>query len=311
MTDIRGVDLNLLGPLAVLLEERHVSRAAERAAMSQPAMSRALRKLRGALDDELLVRSAGEYRLTARAERIQRQLSEILPRLESLLSDQPFDPRSGSRVFRLAGTDYVISVTAPALVRRVRSESPGSTLRFQAWHPAAHEDAERGVLDVVLTGGAAPPPLRSEPLFEDRYVCALAAGHPCADRSELTLDAYLASGHVVVDVRDGRQGAVDQRLDALGRPRRAVVTVPYHAVTVDVVRGTDLIATLPERLAVELVTDDTVAFVGAPAALTPVTFSMGWHPRLDDDPAQRWLRDMLRAAGAREEPALPGDGQRR
>ena len=289
------MDLNLLGPLAALLEERHVSRAADRMTMSQPAMSRALQRLRVALDDELLVRGGGGYQLTARGERVQGQLNGILPRLESLLADEPFDPRSASPTFRLAGTDYVLSVVAPQLLQRVFEESPRATLRFEAWRHAAYDDVERGALDIVLTGGAAPPPLRTEELFDDRYVCAISASHPHADRGDLTLDEYLACAHIVVDVIDGRQGAVDQRLDAIGRPRRASVTVPYHAVAASAVRGTNLLATLPRRIVDGLINEQSIVLLDPPREISPMTFSMGWHPRVDDDPAQRWMRDMIRA----------------
>jgi DNA-binding transcriptional LysR family regulator len=98
--DLRGIDLNLLMPLQALLRERHVSRAAEHVAMSQPAMSRALRTLRAVFDDELLVRGPGGYRLTPRAERLQRDLAATLPRLENLLSEATFNPQDAATTLR-------------------------------------------------------------------------------------------------------------------------------------------------------------------------------------------------------------------
>lgn len=113
--DIPGIDLNLLGPLIALLEERHVSRAAERAHMSQPAMSRTLRKLRVIFDDELLLRAPGGYRLTPRAERLQRELAVALPQIEGLFSEELFDPFRALQNFRLAGNDYLLSVVGRVL----------------------------------------------------------------------------------------------------------------------------------------------------------------------------------------------------
>ena len=294
--DIPGVDLNLLGPLAALLRERHVSRAAERAHMSQPAMSRALAALRRVFGDELLVRSGGGYRLTPRAERLQRDLAAILPQMESLFTGTPYDPLTADHAFRLAGTDYVLSVLGPALVRSALAQAPAVTLHFAGWHEGVYHDAERGALDVAFTGGAAPPPLRSEPLFEDRYVCVMSAGHPLAANRTLTLSDYLDCDHVVVDVLAGRQGAVDTRLEALGRARRASVTVSYHALAAAAVRDTRLVATLPRRFAGHLTADPALAVTGAPEETGTLSFSMAWHPRLDGDPAQRWLRDTVRAA---------------
>jgi DNA-binding transcriptional LysR family regulator len=294
-TDIPGIDLNLLGPLTALLRERHVSRAAERAHMSQPAMSRALASLRRVFGDELLVRSGGGYRLTPRAERLQRDLAGVLPQLESLFTETPYDPLTADHAFRLAGTDYVLSVIGPPLVRHVLAQAPAVTLHFAGWHEGTGHDVERGALDLAFTGGAAAPPLRSEPLFDDRYVCVMSAGHPLAAKSTLTLEDYLDCDHVVVDILAGRQGAVDTRLDALGRARRASVTVPYHALAAATIRETRLVATLPRRLASHLTADRTLAMTGAPEEIGTMSFSMTWHPRLDADPAQRWLRDGIRA----------------
>jgi DNA-binding transcriptional LysR family regulator len=294
--NIDGVDLNLLAPLAALLEERHVSRAAERRHMSQPAVSRALRELRAVFDDELLVRSAGAYQLTPRAERLQRELAETLPRLQSLFSIEPFDPRNTGHTFRVAGSDFLLSVIAPPLLRQALAQSPSSMVRFDGWSDSVYLDAERGALDIVFTGGAAPPPLRSEPLFEDSYSCLLSAEHPLARAGAPTLDAYLDCDHVIINIAEARQGAVDIRLGALGRPRRANVTVPYHALAAAVVQDTNLIATLPNRLLDALTIPTSLSIIPTPAAITPVCFFMAWHPRLDNDPAQQWLRETIRAA---------------
>ena len=294
--NIEGVDLNLLVPLAALLEERHVSRAAERQHMSQPAMSRALRELRAVFDDELLVRSAGAYQLTPRAERLQRELAETLPRLQSLFSIKPFDPRNAGHTFRLASTDFLLSVIAPPLLRQALAQSPSSTFRFDGWSDTVYLDAERGALDIVFTFGAAPPPLRSEPLFEDSFSCLLSSEHPLATAAKPTLDAYLDCDHVIINIAEGRQGVIDIRLGALGRPRRANVTVPYTALAAAVVQETNLIATLPNRLLDALTFPTSLSVIPTPAEITPISFSMAWHPRLDNDPAQQWLRETIRAA---------------
>jgi DNA-binding transcriptional LysR family regulator len=264
--------------------------------MSQPAMSRALRELRAVFDDELLVRSAGAYQLTPRAERVQRELAETLPRLQSLFSIEPFDPRNAGHTFRLASTDFLLSVIAPPLVRQALAQSPTSTFRFDGWSDTVYLDAERGALDIVFTFGAAPPPLRSEPLFEDSFSCLLSAEHPLARAGEPTLDAYLDCDHVIINIAEGRQGAVDIRLGALGRPRRANVTVPYTALAAAVVQETNLIATLPNRLLDALTIPTSLSVIPTPAEITPISFSMAWHPRLDNDPAQQWLRETIRAA---------------
>ncbi len=292
-TPRQRVDLNQLVALAALLDERHVSRAADRIGLSQPATSRALRRLRHALGDELLVRTRDGYQLTPRAERVHRELAAILPRLEVLFGGEHFDPATATDSFRLAGTDYTTSVLGPGVVRRAFREAPGTTMTFTTWHDAIFSDVAHGLVDLAFAAVSVDPALRSELLFEERFVCLVSAEHPLAGREALALEEFLAASHVVVDVlRDG-QSAVDRTLTELGHHRRAALSVPYHTAAVLAVPGTDLVATLPSRL-VSTLDDPALRVVGAPAEVEAMPYLMSWHPRLDDDPAQRWLRDLVR-----------------
>ncbi|WP_353946359.1 LysR family transcriptional regulator [Streptomyces sp. HUAS MG91] len=295
MVHMERVDLNLLGPLAALLTERHVSRAAELAGMSQPAMSRALQRLRDTFGDELLVRAPGGYRLTPRAERIQTRLGAVVPRLETLFAPETFVPGEAAEAFRIAGTDYA-SVVVPALFRRVFRESPHSTLDFGRWHDGIVEDIDHGRVDLLFhAAGKVSSGLRTEHLFDDPFLCVMARDHPLAEGPRPTLEDYLDAAHVVVGTVGGRQIAIDDPLDRHHRPRRAALSVPYHSVAARAVPGTSLIATLPRRFAVEHATDPALRVLPAPHEIGPLRYHMAWHPRLDDDPAQRWLRDTVRA----------------
>ena len=294
MVHMERVDLNLLGPLSALLTERHVSRAAELAGMSQPAMSRALQRLRDTFGDELLVRAPGGYRLTPRAERIQHGLDAVVPRLETLFAPETFAPAEAAEAFRIAGTDYA-SVFVPALFQRVFSRSPRSTVDFGRWHDDIAEDIDHGRVDLLFhAAGKVSPGLRTEHLFDDPFMCVMARDHPLADVRQPALDDYLDAVHVVVGTVAGRQVAIDDLLDRHHRPRRAGLCVPYHSVAARAVPGTALIATLPRRLAVEHTADPALRVLPAPPEITPLRYHMAWHPRLDDDPAQRWLRDTVR-----------------
>jgi len=292
---IESVDLNLLGPLNALLEERHVSRAADRLRMSQPAMSRALQRLRVTLGDELLVRGPRGYQLTPRAEQIQAELQYAIPRLEHVFSGETFDPASAARAFRLAGTDYTVSVLSGPLLRLVFQQAPGSTLRFERWHHGVFSDAEHGMIDLLIHGGAAPPPLRSRVLFEEGYACLVSSEHPFAEHSAISLADYLQCEHIVIDVTDGQQGHVDRTLESLGRHRRAAVTVPYHTAAAAAVPGTSLVATLPASFAVQHAKPGLTTVIPAPEQIGAMDYAMSWHPRLDNDPAHRWLRNTISA----------------
>jgi DNA-binding transcriptional LysR family regulator len=292
-TQLQNVDLNLLVALAALLEERHVSRAADRIGLSQPATSRALQRLRRTLDDELLVRTRDGYQLTPRAERIQRELAGILPRLEVLFGVEGFDPATATDGFRLMGTDFATSVLGPGLSRRLFREAPGTSMTFRQWHDGVFDDVSHGLVDLAFAAVAVDPALRSELLFEDRFVCLMATTNPLADRDALTLNEFLGAAHIMVDVLQGEQSAVDRRLTELGQHRTAALSVPYHTAAVLAVPETLLVATLPARLVSTLDNPD-LRVVGAPPEVEPMPYLMTWHPRLDDDPAQRWLRDLVR-----------------
>jgi DNA-binding transcriptional LysR family regulator len=292
-SQLQRVDLNLLVALAALLDERHVSRAADRIGLSQPATSRALQRLRRTLDDELLVRTRDGYQLTPRAERIRRELGGILPRLEVLFGTEGFDPQAATDSFRLMGTDFTTSVLGPGLSRRLFRAAPGVSMTFQQWHNGVFDDVAHGLVDLAFVAVSTDPALRSELLFDERFVCLMSASNPLADHETLSLDDFLGAAHVMVDVLQGEQSAVDRRLTELGHHRTAALSVPYHTAAVLAVPGTRLVATLPTRL-VSTLDDPHLRVVKAPPEVEPMPYLMMWHPRLDDDPAQRWLRDLVR-----------------
>jgi len=295
---LENVDLNLLPPLFALLEERNISRAAERIGLSQSAMSRALQRLRRVLDDDLLVRSARDYRLTPRASRLRAQLAALVPQLDELFFGDVFDPAAQRRTIRIAASDYATAVVGPALVRRVAAEAPLAAVRFVAWHGRVFDDLAVGDLDLAFFGAQPPAPLRTEELFTDRFVCVAAHDHPLAGRTELSLDAYLGCRHVAIDVTAGTQPAIDRVLAGRGTPRDIASIVPFHAVAPLVLPGTALLVTLPARLVPSLPGGDRLAVLPAPPEIETLSFRVAWHPRVDSDPGSRWLRDVIRAAAA-------------
>src|ERR1700694_1617941 len=204
-THIERVDLNLLLPLVALLEERHVSRAATRVGLSQPAMSRALQRLRRVLDDALLIRSTDGYRLTPRANQIHAQLATIVPQLESLLATEAFNPREAPQSIHLAGTDYPASALGPAICREILAQSPHSTVRFHTWGDGIADQIKQGRVDLGFFGGYIPDDLSSTELLIEKFVCVVAKDHPFADKSAITLAEYLQCKHVIIDVAAGQQ----------------------------------------------------------------------------------------------------------
>jgi len=295
---VTRADLNLLRALFALLEERHVTRAAKRCFLSQPAMSRALDRLRQTFGDELLIRVGRHYERTARGERLLRDLESLLPRLDLLLKGAQFDPAQSEERFRLTMTDHACVVVLPALVRRVSNVAPKSRLEVIPWHDERFEDVEAGRLDLVLDVAGAPPKLNSEILFKDSFVCVVASRHPFK-KGRFTLNEYLKYRHVVVDVLSGQQTPVDRPLAVLGLKRSVGLVLPYFQPACLAVAQSNMILSMPNRLARELEKIAAVRVIKAPPELAGFNYEMTWHARLTADPAHAWFRDQIRAV-ARE-----------
>lgn len=296
-THIDRMDLNLLSALVALLEERQVSRAATRVGLSQPAMSRALQRLRRLFDDQLLIRDPSGLRLTTRAEDLYRQLTTVIPLLETLLAPSNFNPQTDTGPVNIAGTDYAVHTYGPAICRHIGQQSPDTPVRFHSWRTDdVTEQIRRGTVDLGLSGSHLPVDFNAVELLTERFVCLVAADHPLAGRSGLTVTDYLSFGHVVVDVAGGHQPDVDVPLAASGRRRRPAITVAYHTAAPLMLPGTTLIATLPARLLPVGVEVGTLAVLDAPDEIATMPYRMIWNPAFDNDRRHRWLRSVVQAA---------------
>lgn len=297
LTHLTGADLNLLPSLAALLEERHVSRAARRVGLSQPAMSRAFQRLRSLLDDPLLIREKDRYHLTARAQAIKEQLDSLLPQLEALVSPQIFDPYHSEQRIDIAGTDYAATVYGGSICQLLLRESPKATIRFHSWRFETMADQIRtGTVDIGLYGGHVPTDLSVAQLATLDFACVIARDHPFAGGPHISLDEYLQYGHIIVDVTEGVQPDVDHRLQLLGTSRRPVVTLAYHSAVPAVVAGSTLVATVPADLAAGWANYHPVSVVPAPTEIATMPYQMTWHPAFDNDARHQWLRSIVQTA---------------
>ncbi|MFI1394456.1 LysR family transcriptional regulator [Streptomyces sp. NPDC020681] len=292
-THIRGADLNLLEALAVLLEERHVSRAAERFHLSQPAMSRTLQRARDTFGDELLVRTRSGYELTPRAGKIQAELTILLPRLETVLRGDVFDPATATDFFRIQCTDYATTLLGPHLFQQVFHQAPGVSLTVEPMSDTTFEDMEHGRVHLTISGVVPPGTLRWETLFDEEFVCLLSRDHPVT-ASRLTMAEYVSHPHVMVTINSAEQTVVERRLAEFGLRRPTGLRVPYHSAAATALPGTPLIATLPRRMPLSYADDPALRIAETPPELQPFPYGITWHPRLDGDPAAAWLRGIVR-----------------
>ena len=291
-------DLNQLFVLHAVLTENSVVRAAERLHLSPSAMSRALARVRETVGDPILVKAGRTLVPTPRATGMRDRVEQLIQDAQSLLlpTTAP-DLRRVARTFTLRTSEGFVETFGPDLVRRVMKEAPGIRLRFvsrQTREAAALRDGsvdlETGVVDAT-TG----PELRQLPLFTDRLVGVVRAGHKLRS-ARVTPANYAAAAHVGVSRQTVDKGWIDDALAALGLERGVMTTVSGFAAAIAVARGSDLVATVPERHTAAL--RAKMHTFALPFTLPSLTVSMIWHPRMHADPVHAWLRDcVFKAAG--------------
>jgi DNA-binding transcriptional LysR family regulator len=283
-------DLNLLVTLDVLLAEGSVAGPARRLKLSPSAMSRALARLRAATGDPLLVRAGRGLVLTPRALELRAQTSTLVQDAASILRPlDAVDPAAITRVFVLRVTDGFVENYGPALLARLERDAPGARLRFVQKVDKDSAPLREGRIDLEIgvIGEETGPEIRTRALFRDRFVGVVRAGHPLAD-GDVTAARYAACRHVSVSRRGRERGAIDAALAPLGLERAVAVMVGSFATAIALARASDLVANVPERHTARL--RDGMHTFELPVATPPVTVSMLWHPRMEADPAHRWLR---------------------
>ncbi|MCZ0738430.1 LysR family transcriptional regulator [Phreatobacter sp. AB_2022a] len=298
--NLAAVDLNLLVAFEALMLERHVTRAGRRIGLAQPSMSSALTRLRLLFDDPLFVRSAGGMQPTPRALALAQPVGAALGEVRrALAADAPFEPATTRHRFTIAVTDYGDLVVVPALVGLIRRTAPGVDLAVRPITDARDslQKLERGELDALIGGhlSASPQTIRRQ-LFTERFACIRAAGA----RGRLDEQRYLASPHALFSSvgGDGTPGAVDAMLAERGLKRRVAVTLPHAVAVPFAVAGTDLVATMAERIARRFAQAAGVSLAALPFPLAPFAVDL-IHARHAAAPAAlAWLIDQIVAAAA-------------
>lgn len=290
---LERVDLNLLPVLDAILRTQSVSKAAAIIGLSKPAASHALARIRSQLGDPVLVRAGQRWVLSERAEAIAPRVTAALTEARSVLTAQrPFAPLALRREFRIHATDQMLSLLGLALGHAVSAQAPNVALRFLPLDPE-EATALRGDIDLALgVFHELPAELRTQTLFEDRYVCVAREGHPRI-RGEISLEQYLAARHVVVAPRGAPGSVIDSVLAKHKRGRRAVRWVPYYASALEFVATSDCVATTSERLAHHHAARYHLQVLEPPLRLPSCAGSQVWHPRLESDPAHGWMRQLI------------------
>lgn len=294
---LAALDANLLVALDALLQEVNVTLAARRIGVTQSALSQTLARLRATFDDPLLVRMGRRMELTPFGSRIRGRLRSAIGELEAVVADRPrFDPAKDSRRFVLAAVDYVAMVLVPPLQGALLRAAPRTALAVHALEDRPIVDRlERGLVDLYIgVLGDTERGLSAETLFEDALSVVVRRGHPLA-KTRLTVEAYAAQLHLHVSPRRDPSSLVDRAVGAAGFERRVATEVPYFGLVPDLLEHSDLVATLPRRLAKAFAARHRLVLLDAPLELRNIAICMAWHPSNERDPGSVWLRNLVRS----------------
>ena len=307
--NFRTLDLNLLRVFDVVMLERNVTRAAQQLAMSQPAVSNALRRLREAMREELFIPGPTGVTPTAHAQTIWPAVRSALDSLAQVIAPQGFDAASDGRHFTVAMADATAALFVPVLVDTLEREQSPVKLRVVG---LASRDPrallEQGEADIAvgffpevsaaLSAEGETAPTRLDPLYACNWRCVMRRDHPLSGDGALTLDAYCAANHLRVNAAARPRGYVDEALGRLGRERQVMVTVDEFATAGSVVHRSDLLTVLPRSYVAATGFAEQLAVRRLPFELPEIDVGLLWHRRHEGDTAQRWLRDTVGRAAA-------------
>ncbi len=286
-------DLNLLFTLDVLLAEGNVTRAAERLHLSPSAMSRALARLRETTGDPLLVRAGRGLVPTPRALELRAQVAQLVQDAQQVLrpASAP-DLAQLQRTFTVRCSEGFAENFGPALIAQLALQAPGVRLHFVPKLDKDSEPLREGRIDLEtgVLAASMGPELRSQALFRDHFVGVVRAGHSLLG-GEITAERYASAAHVGIARKGLEMGAIDAALEAQGLQRNVAPQVGGFATAVALARASDLVASVPERHTRNLRTG--MHSFALPVPTPAFTVSLLWHPRLQADPAHRWLRECV------------------
>jgi DNA-binding transcriptional LysR family regulator len=291
--NVQDLDLNLLRVFDAVLHDRTVTAAAARLRLTQPAVSNALGRLRRLLGDPLFVRTASGMEATPFARGVADPVRQALALIETALAHGPgFEPATATRAFRFYMSDLGQVEFLPPLVERVQRLAPGVRLEAVALDLEDIADAlGSGALDVVV--GFLPglgPPIARRALFRDPYVCLMRADHPI---ERLTRKKFLEASHALVTYRAGGHRVIEEALERAGVARRIALRVPHFTVMPMVLERTDLILTLPARVARVYESRGRFKSLPPPVPIPAAEVAVHWHERFDGDPGNRWFRQQI------------------
>jgi DNA-binding transcriptional LysR family regulator len=306
--NLRTLDLNLLKVFDVVMAERSLTRAADILALTQPAVSNALRRLREALGDDLLVRKGRTLEPTPRGQELWPAVRDTLARLQAALAPHAFEPATATTTFVLTMADATAAELMPPLVELIAVQAPDVSLRVvplttrdpRRLLDEGHADLAIGNFPAVITDLTARAQSGEvvafvhHRLFQGDYVCVMRKGHPLA-QGPFTLERYCAARHMLVSFSGRAYGFIDEALTALGHTRRVVLTVNQFFTAGKVVAHSDLLTVLPRHFVNVTGFADQLVLRELPFTSPAIQVDALWHQRLGGSSAHTWLRTQVAA----------------
>jgi DNA-binding transcriptional LysR family regulator len=290
---MRQIDWNLLTALEALLTERHVTNAANKIGLSEPAMSRALGRLRLTFGDQLLVRVGREYYLTSFAEGLVEPVQDLTRHIQDTLSLRAtFDPATDERQFSVATSDYAAFLILRPLVTQLPTEAPKIVIHAPSLAVDSLKRLGVGEFDLLLSGDGRESRLPRTLLFHDRWICAVGANNSDVGES-ITMDDYLRLPHISFARGPSVPHSGEVALAELGLSQRNSMMLESHFMLPFFLDSSPLLAVIPERIGKLLQQQVRIRLLDPPFDTPRIAIYMSWHPRSTNDPGHQWLRTRI------------------
>lgn len=296
MTTFSNMDLNLLRVFDAIASERSLTQAGNRLHLSQPAVSYALGRLRLIFDDPLFIRTKEGMQPTPAAIELSKSISRALQAVQDALRyAEQFDPASSTRVFHASMTDVAEMVFLPFVCEKLNELAPNTRLHIEQTSPVAIEEALRtGRLDLAIGNlPALKPHTEHVVLFEETYVCVTRTRKELPKGRKLSLEAFLGMSHISVDSVESSHNQIEDAFRTLGISRKIALNIPHFSVLPRILERTDLVVTLPLRIARLFNENENLMIYTLPVEIPPVDVTLHWHKDFENDHGGRWLRELV------------------
>ena len=296
--DFSDIDLNLLKLFDALSKERSVTRAGHKLGLSQPAASRALARLRRVLNDQVVVRTSQGLELTLRAAALSDSVARLLEDARSIVAPPVFEPSTVTGQFTIATTDHMTLLLMPTLLSKFGRLAPGLNLDISAPSGTNVDLVAQGDVDLAIgVYDDLPARFHHRSLYDEDLVCVVRRNHPVLEE-QWSLERFVSLSHISVIITGYGTNSVDEALARQGLSRRIAVRLPHFLAAPMLVAESDMILSLPRRLAQRVAISTAVEMLEIPLDIEKFSPSMIWHERWHNDSAHKWLRQLIFEVGS-------------